>query len=294
MTHSPIHKQSKALAYGLAAILLWSTVATAFKLGLRYLAIEQLLFLGIFTSWLFFLSVLLLKRSFRLLPEDRIVAPLMGLLNPFAYYLILFTAYERLPAHIAQPLNYTWAIALAILSIPILKEPLTKNTTFGIALSFLGVFVLVYFSNPQTEQSIDTIGVCLALLSTVFWALYWIAGKRSQSDPISFTFVAFSTALPLSLYVCLDGPGMPEIDQNTLTFGLWVGLIEMGVTYILWQRALERTNNTGRMAQLIFLSPFISLVFIATFLGENITPATIIALLIIVIGTWVTQRKQLP
>ena len=135
-------------------------------------------------------------------------------------------------------------------------------------------------------------GVCLALLSTVFWALYWIAGKRSQSDPISFTFVAFSTALPLSLYVCLDGPGMPKIDRNALTFGLWVGLIEMGVTYLLWQRAIERTENTGQMAQLIFLSPLISLVFIATFLEENITPASIVALLIIVIGTWVAQRKQ--
>ena len=126
MTHSPIHKQSKALAYGLTAILLWSTVATAFKLGLRYLAIEQLLFLGIFTSWLFFLSVLLLKQSFRLLPEDRIVAPLMGLLNPFAYYLILFTAYERLPAHIAQPLNYTWAIT------PVSYTHLTLPTIYSV------------------------------------------------------------------------------------------------------------------------------------------------------------------
>ena len=122
----------------------------------------------------------------------------------------------------------------------------------GFSLSYLGVFVLVSFSSPYTGQTIDTFGVGLALLSTVFWALYWIAGKRSRSDPTSLTFIAFSTALPLSLIVCLNGPGLPEIDRYVLTFGLWVGLIEMGITYILWQRALERASNTGRMAQLIF------------------------------------------
>ena len=291
MSQSPIYKQSQALAYGLAAIILWSTVATAFKLGLNHLAIEQLLLVGIFASWSFFLMVLLFKRCFYLAAEDRLIAPVIGLLNPFAYYLILFSAYDRLPAHIAQPLNYTWAISLALLSIPLLKEPLTKNTMLGFSLSYLGVFVLVYFSSPYTGQTIDTIGVGLSLLSTVFWALYWIAGKRSRSDPTSLTFVAFSTALPFSLIVCLNGPGLPEIDRYVLAFGLWVGLIEMGITYILWQRALERASNTGRMAQLIFLSPFISMFFISTFLGENITPSTLIALLIIVMGTWVTQRS---
>ena len=105
MIQSPIYKQSEALAYGLAAIILWSTVATAFKLGLNYLAIEQLLFVGIFASWSFFLMVLLFQRSFYLAAEDRLIAPVIGLLNPFAYYLILFSAYDRLPAHIAQPLT---------------------------------------------------------------------------------------------------------------------------------------------------------------------------------------------
>jgi len=289
-THT--YNEREAIAYGISAVLLWSTVATAFKLGLEYLAIEQLLFLGICFSWLFFSFLILGRGKFFIDKKDRVIAPLLGMVNPFAYYLILFSAYERLPAHIAQPINYTWAITLALLSIPILREPLTLRTGIGIALSYLGVAVLLYSSNVQNTGPIDALGVCLALLSTLFWALYWLTSKKSQSDPLSMMFVAFSTALPFSLIVCLYGPGLPELNTPHLLFGAWVGLIEMGMTYLLWQKAISRSANTGRIAQLIFLSPFISLVLIHFFLGENISFSIIFSLSIIVIGTWVTQKDS--
>ena len=152
ITHT--QNEREALAYGISAVLLWSTVATAFKLGLEYLAIEQLLFLGISFSWLFFTVILLTRGNFFIEKKDRAVAVLLGIINPFAYYLILFSAYDQLPAHIAQPLNYTWAITLAILSIPILKESLTIRTAIGIGVSYLGVTVLLYSSNSQASENI--------------------------------------------------------------------------------------------------------------------------------------------
>ena len=60
-----------------------------------------------------------------------------------AYYLILFAAYDRLPAHIAQPINYTWAITLALLAVPLLGQRLSKRTLTGILISYLGVVLLV-------------------------------------------------------------------------------------------------------------------------------------------------------
>ena len=290
ITHT--QNEREALAYGISAVLLWSTVATAFKLGLEYLAIEQLLFLGISFSWLFFTVILLARGNFFIEKKDRAVAVLLGIINPFAYYLILFSAYDLLPAHIAQPLNYTWAITLAILSVPILKESLTIRTAIGIGVSYLGVTVLLYSSNSQASDNIAPLGVFLAILSTLFWASYWLISKKSQSDPLSMMFVAFSTALPFSLGVCLQGPGLPELNTPHLLSGLWVGLIEMGLTYLLWQRAIGRSANTARIGQLIFLSPFISLVFIYFFLDEKISFTVILSLSIIVLGTWITQKHN--
>ena len=42
---------------------------------------------------------------------------ILGLVNPFLYYLVLFKAYDLLPAQEAQAINYTWALMLAFLSV---------------------------------------------------------------------------------------------------------------------------------------------------------------------------------
>ena len=54
ITTSTAHDERLALGFGLGAVLLWSTVATGFKLGLEQLAVEQLLWLGSLISWLVF------------------------------------------------------------------------------------------------------------------------------------------------------------------------------------------------------------------------------------------------
>ena len=105
------------MLFGIGAVLLWSTVATGFKLGLRELAPLELLWLGAVTSFVFFAAASLVTGRWpairALSGRDWLRLGALGLLNPFLYYLILFEAYARLPAQIAQPLNYTWAITLA-------------------------------------------------------------------------------------------------------------------------------------------------------------------------------------
>ena len=72
---------------------------------------------------------------------------------------------------------------------------------------------------------------------------------------------------------------------------LYVGTVEMGVTFVLWLTALRITHNTSRVANLIFLSPFVSLIFIGTILGETIRPATVLGLLLIVGGLTLQNRR---
>ncbi|MCV5919613.1 DMT family transporter, partial [Escherichia coli] len=62
----------------------------------------------------------------------------------------------------------------------------------------------------------------------------------------------------------------------------YVGLFEMGVTFVLWLSALKLTQNTARISNLIFASPFISLMLLATIIGEKIHPSTLIGLVLII------------
>ena len=103
--------QTKAYAFGLATVLLWSTVASAFKLTLRYVDHIQLLFYSSLFSTLVLGMILVWQKKLALAlsgsRKEYTRSILLGALNPAIYYLVLFKAYDLLPAQEAQPLNYT-------------------------------------------------------------------------------------------------------------------------------------------------------------------------------------------
>ncbi|MBW8055643.1 MAG: DMT family transporter, partial [Nitrospira sp.] len=138
-------RQTQAYAFALTAVLFWSTVATAFKLSLRHLDPAQLLFYANIVSIITLFLVLLVQKKLHLLAQyskyDLARAAALGFLNPFLYYTVLFKAYDLLPAQEAQPLNYTWAIMLALLSIPLLKQRLGLKEFGAIVVSYFGVVV---------------------------------------------------------------------------------------------------------------------------------------------------------
>ena len=286
-----LNRERQAVLLALAAVGLWSTVATGFKLGLAVMTPLQLLFAGsLFSSGVFAVAALRTgwPRQHLHLKEGI----LFGAINPLLYYLLLFEAYQRLPAQIAQPLNYTWAIALALLAVPLLGQRLSARAALGILLSYSGVLVLLSRGQFDAMPDLDWTGVGFALLSTLLWAGYWLFNARSTTPPAPFMATSFLLATPVLGIACLFGPGLPPITGQTLIFGAWVGLIEMGVTFLLWQGALRLTRQAGRISQLIFLSPFLSLLLIESQLGEVIHPTSWLGLVIIVAGLLVAGRTR--
>lgn len=283
-------REARALVLALAAVALWSTVATGFELGLRRLAPLQLVLLGTLVSVGVFWIAALGTRAWRLPRAAWGHAALLGLVNPFAYYIVLFEAYDRLPAQIAQPLNYTWAIMLAILAVPVLGQRLSARALAGIVVSYAGVVIVLLQGRFAVPPDTDWAGVALALASTVLWAGYWLLATRSRAAPVPLMAWSFTLATPAVAAACRLGPGWPELGRASLVYGAWVGLVEMGVTFLLWQRALKLTAHAGRIGQLIFLAPFASLALIGAVLGERIHATSLLGLLVIVLGIVIARR----
>jgi len=289
-------KERRALAYALASVALWSTVATGFKLGLRELAPVQLLLLGCAIALAFFAAVRPFVRA-KLTPRQHLAAAALGLVNPFAYYLILFEAYDRLPAQIAQPLNFTWAIALALLAIPLLRQKLSARGWAGVVLGYVGVVVILTEGKFDGLGHFDPPGVALALGSALIWAWYWIMTVRLGIHPVPLMLNGFAVATCLVAVVCWATVGLPTLNLETLGYGAWVGLVEIGIAFLLWQRAMAITAQAGKVGALIFLAPFLSLVLIATVLGEAIHPSAVVGLALIAAGLilsrWPSARDSL-
>lgn len=281
-------QQHKAYAYGLVTVLLWSTVATAFKLGLRAMEPVQLLWYSSVFSTLLLGGLLALQGrltdALRCTPREWLRSLLLGVLSPFLYYLILFKTYTLLPAQEAQPLNYTWAITLTLLSIPLLGQRVSRHDMLAALVSYSGVVVISTRGNPFTMEFTNPLGVGLALLSTVVWSLYWIGNTKEDREPVAALFTCFVASLPLVTLWCLFTDGIFVRDPGGLFWAAYIGAFEMGISFVLWLTALRLSETTAKVGNLIFLAPFLSLVFIHFLLGEEIYNSTFVGLALIVSG----------
>ena len=71
---------------------------------------------------------------------------------------------------------------------------------------------------------------------------------------------------------------------------IYVGVFEMGVTFVTWITALRLSRTAAQVGNLIFLTPFLSLFFIRSTIGEPILPSTLVGLTFIVTGILLQQR----
>ncbi|MBR9772030.1 DMT family transporter [Halomonas sp. DP1Y21-3] len=285
----------QAMAFGLGAVALWSTVATAFKLALAHMSPLELMWLAALVSWVL-MSVLMLRRGqlHQALRRGWRTAVWAGLMNPVAYYLVLFAAYDRLPGQEAMALNYTWALAMALLAVPILKQRLTPMDVVAGLVAYAGVWVIATRGQVFDVSFADPLGVALALVSTLIWALYWLFNARDRRPPLVAQWQNFSVGVPVLTLLMVLGPGFQWHGSAALGAGIYVGLFEMGVAFVLWQAAMQRVSRTAKVSNLIFLSPPVSLMLLYLVVGEPILPSTLIGLVLILLGLGLQQWQKAP
>jgi drug/metabolite transporter (DMT)-like permease len=203
---------------------------------------------------------------------------------------VLFEAYDRLPGQVAQPLNYTWAITLSLLAVPVLGHRLRAAELAAMGVAWLGVVVIATGGEPGRLQTDDPVGVALALGSTVVWAAYWLLAARDRREPVTGLLLNFVYALPLTFALALATEARFAATPLALGAIAWVGFAEMGASFVLWLLALRRARSTAAISSLIFLSPFVSLVLLAAVADETIRPATPAGLALIVAGLLLQRR----
>ncbi len=282
-------KETKAVVYAAIAVLSWSTVATAFKMALKYLSHDEMLTVACVASLLVFTLLLTVQRKWgdlaRLSAKEWGRMALLGLLNPVAYYLVLFKAYDLLPAQVAQPINYAWPIVLLVLLALFGGQPIPRKKYIGMFLSLGGVALISLGGGGLTGSSLSVAGLLLAALSALLWALYWMVNKRvvAKMDSSLVLWVSFLVSSVVMLLMTAPRLAQHITLQGALASG-YVGWFEMGIPFICFGAAMRMTSNPALINQLCYLSPFLSLFFIATILGETILLTTYIGLALIVGG----------
>lgn len=286
---------SKSILYALIAVLSWSTVATAFKITLRYLTHFEMVLVASATAMIVFAVVLTIQRKWTIVrhlePRKWGYFALLGLLNPVAYYLVLFSAYDLLPAQVAQPINYTWPILLLVMLAVFSGQKIYRWKYVGMLLSFVGV-AFISFGKADSGTGLSISGILLGFLSAFLWASFWMVNNRNKDITdgnvalfMSFLFGTLYLVLSLGIGMALGlCDGFSTSDATGILAGMYVGCFEMGIPFVFFALALRTTENPALVNQMSYLSPFLSLFLIAVFLGETIAMTTIIGLILIVLG----------
>jgi drug/metabolite transporter (DMT)-like permease len=287
-------QQSRAYLLALAAVLCWSTVASAFKLTLRETSpLTMLLYASLASTAFLFLAGPARRRgraAAASVRRDVLRSAVSGFMNPFLYYVILFEAYRRLPAQEAQPLNYTWPIMVVLLSAPMLGQRIRPLGLAAVAVSFVGVLVISTHGDLRSMRFTNGPGAALAVGSSVVWALYWLRNVKDPRDDVEKLFwnFAFGTAYVLALHLA-TGRSL-AVSAPGLLGCVYIGLFEMGIAFLLWLRALTISETSAKVSNLVFLSPFLSLFFIRFVVGERILPSSVVGLAVIVLGIWIQKK----
>lgn len=289
----PMKNQRKAYLFALSAVLFWSTIGSAMKISLRHIDFIQLLLLANLVAVVVLFLMMVFQHKLRLLKElhlrDWSNSAILGLLNPFLYYMVLLVAYDLLKAQEAGTLNYIWPLVLVLLSIPLLKQKISGWSLIAILISFTGLLIISTRGDILGFSFSSPVGVILAVGSALFWALYWILNMRDPREDVSKLFLNFCFGFLYILIVFLFRWDFMIPTWQGIAGSIYLGIFEMGLTFILWLKALNYSSNTAKVSNLIYLSPFISLLIIRYTVGETILLSTILGLCFIISGIILQQ-----
>jgi drug/metabolite transporter (DMT)-like permease len=292
-----MNKARQSYIYAGLAIFFWSTVPTAFKISLAELDVLTMLTIAAVTSTLVLLIVVLSSDKWSLLRKnsgkDLLNSAILGLVNPFLYYLILLKAYKLLPAQVAQPLNMIWPIILVFLSVPLLGQKIERKSFVALFISFLGVYLISSQGNPLHFGGSSVTGVLLATGSSVFWAFYFILNVRDKRDEAVKLFLNFLFgSVYLLSTIILTGNWQAPTGLKGALGSVYIGIFEMGITFFFWLKALNLATTTDKVSNLVYFAPFFSLIFVHFILKESVYYTTPAGLLLIIGGILIQNRKS--
>ncbi len=280
--------QNKAYLFAGIAIFFWSTVATAFKLALEHLEPIQLVFYSTLFSVIVLFFIALIQGKIGLIKSFSkralMQCAFLGLLNPCLYYIILFKGYDILPAQEAMVINFSWPIMIVILSIPILKQKIDIKSFLSIIVCYVGVVVIATKGDVFSMQFENSLGVVYILITTVIWSLFWLFNTKNSNDSVVSLFLIFLFSLPYILIITYFSDSFVIPSLKGFIGSAYIGLFEMGISVVLWQSALKISTTVSRVASLVFITPFLSLLILHFVLKEDILASTIFGVILICSG----------
>lgn len=288
-------KQTISYLYLAISILLWASIPVASKKILMELNNFQMLFYSTILSVLLLTVILFAQkktarlRSYSL--KDYGIMIFLGFLGTYLYYVLLYGAFSLTTAAEGFILAYTWPLLVLVLAFVILREKVTARKIIAILMGFLGIILIVTHGKPWTFSITNVKGDALALFGALVFALFSILGKKFRYDQTISVFVYFLSAMVFITVTVLLFYPIPMPSLKVWPWLIYNGFFVNGISYIFWFKTLEH-GETHIISSALYLTPFLSLLYIFIFLDEKILLSSFAGLIIIVSGITIQLKER--
>ncbi|MDV6252877.1 DMT family transporter [Vibrio sp. EA2] len=209
---------------------------------------------------------------------------ILGTCGVFAYNLFFFSGLQTVSASRASLIMTLSPAIIAIASVCLYKERLTKNKTVGIALSLSGaMLVIVTKSSSLNEIMTTNIGDLYILGCVLSWVAFTLLGRSLIQSIGSFFTIVYSviTGAVILLTVTLltgqfNSEFIQELSVNDLLSLGYLGIFGSAIAYAWYYMGVESIGAT-RASVFLALTPVTGVLTGSLFLGEEMTNVLIFA-----------------
>jgi drug/metabolite transporter (DMT)-like permease len=220
---------------------------------------------------------------------------LLGITGYFLMNYSFLLGLKYTSASSAAILVATNPIMVTLLSLVFLRERLSPISVLGIALSVMGVVLVV--SEGSLETILDTqfnLGNALVLLSVLNRAIYSVYGRRvmEQHSPLAATTYACLAGTVLLVGFSLFESPWHHLANSTLDF--WMAISYLGIVAAAFANVgyFRAVNVVGASRSSVFFNvvPISALVIAHFVLGETITAIHVAGAATVIVGVLLTTR----
>jgi drug/metabolite transporter (DMT)-like permease len=240
-----------------------------------------------------------LPAAAQLLRRDGRTALWVAAVGITLFYFLENMALRFTTATNAGVLSNLTAVFMVLIGTIWLGERLSAVEWGAVAAAFLGAVIVSQGAGHLQFAGAGLAGDLLMLAASLFGAVYSVGGKglvaRYPADVV-MTVVATLGALMLLPIALIESGGPRELAATLLTLPpqAWAALLLLGLgagalANLWWLQLLSRTG-ASRAALALFLIPVVSTVLAVAWLGEPLTPTTILGALLVLAGVVVVQQ----
>ncbi|MDD3365857.1 MAG: DMT family transporter [Sphaerochaetaceae bacterium] len=293
----------RTIAHGLAltTIVVWGTTFIATKILLEAFTPIEILLVRFIMGFLgLALYDAIINRSSRQpwnLRQELLFAG-AGLTGVTMYYLL-----ENIALTMTYASNVGILVSVAPLTTALLapfflkEEPLKSNLILGFIIASVGVCLVMFNGNVEFQLSLA--GDALALTATLGWAIYCILLRKIDTTRYKVSTytkkILFYGIIFMLPFVFIGEFSISTTDftgLNTILF-LFLGFGASGACFVSWNSAIK-TLGVFKTSAYIYLTPLITLFTAAIVLDEPITIMALGGCLLILVGLYLSERKNSP